>query len=366
MSVRLNKVCRELNIGLQTIIEHLNSVGYVIDEPSPATKITDEEYAIIVEKFGKKSKKAKSSSSIKLRLIGYYTSPNQRMNPELEKIQEAQNLAPLLQASIESLWSNPETDIDFKKTISTPTVFVFKDEDGSLYAYFTKDKTARITGVAYNRQFIIQAPFRYKAWFVPGQAIPLIETKEDPSSNREAGEDNKSSVRRLSTRTKRENESSSSVSSVSGKPADSGDAEVEQVKRFLRLKDNYFIGQFLQDYSTGGYKIVDIRNTDFTKIEDSERNIKNLKICFQAQGHTFRKNAYYKFAWTLIQSDPLQFGIDLTQETTLQKPEDIITSIAHCLENYPMDAARKITRNLDTLSKQLTQSGKEVFIYELL
>ena len=54
MSVRLNKVCRELNIGLQTIIEHLNSVGYVIDEPSPATKITDEEYAIIVEKFGKK------------------------------------------------------------------------------------------------------------------------------------------------------------------------------------------------------------------------------------------------------------------------------------------------------------------------
>ena len=114
MSVRLNKVCRELNIGLQTIIEHLNSVGYVIDEPSPATKITDEEYAIIVEKFGKKSKKAKSSSSIKLRLIGYYTSPNQRMNPELEKIQEAQNLAPLLQASIESLWSNPETDIDIK------------------------------------------------------------------------------------------------------------------------------------------------------------------------------------------------------------------------------------------------------------
>ena len=62
MSVRLNKVCRELNIGLQTIIEHLNSVGYVIDEPSPATKITDEEYAIIVEKFGKKSKKAKSRS----------------------------------------------------------------------------------------------------------------------------------------------------------------------------------------------------------------------------------------------------------------------------------------------------------------
>lgn len=144
------------------------------------------------------------------------------------------------------------------------------------------------------------------------------------------------------------------------------DEDTLKVKRFLRLKNNYFIGQFLPDYATGDYKIVDIRNTDFTKIEDSERNIRNLEICFNPQGKTFRKFSYYKFTWRLINSDPLQFGIDLTQDVVLQNPEDIIGCIAHCLENYSMDAARKITRNLDTLSKQLTQSGKEVFIYELL
>lgn len=33
---------------------------------------------------------------------------------------------------------------------------------------------------------------------------------------------------------------------------------------------------------------------------------------------------------------------------------------------YPAGAAKKIVRSLDTLKKQLTQSGKEVFIYELL
>ena len=33
---------------------------------------------------------------------------------------------------------------------------------------------------------------------------------------------------------------------------------------------------------------------------------------------------------------------------------------------YPVGAAKKIARSLDTLKKQLTQSGKEVFIYELL
>ena len=146
----------------------------------------------------------------------------------------------------------------------------------------------------------------------------------------------------------------------------SNNKETIKVKRFLRLKNDFFIGQFLPDYSTGEYKIVDIRNTDFTKIEDFERNIRNLEIRFNPQGQSFRKFAYYKFSWKLLNSKPLQFGIDLTQDVVLQNPEDIVGCIAHCLENYSMDAARKITRNLDTLSKQLTQSGKEVFIYELL
>lgn len=141
---------------------------------------------------------------------------------------------------------------------------------------------------------------------------------------------------------------------------------VIKVKKFLRLKNNCFIGQFRPDYASGGYKIVDIRNTDFTKIEDPERNIRNLEISFQSQRIKFRKFSYYMFVWRLVRTEPLQFEIDLRYEPTILSPEDIINSIAHSFETYSMDAARKIKRSLETLSKQLTQSGKEVFIYELL
>lgn len=69
----------------------------------------------------------------KIRLLGYYSSPNQKMNPETEKIEEANALAPLLESSIESLLNNPGTDSELKKTLSIPSVFVFKDETGGLY-----------------------------------------------------------------------------------------------------------------------------------------------------------------------------------------------------------------------------------------
>ena len=42
MSVRLNKVCRELNIGFQTLSDFLLSKGFVI-ELSPNFKLTDEQ-----------------------------------------------------------------------------------------------------------------------------------------------------------------------------------------------------------------------------------------------------------------------------------------------------------------------------------
>jgi len=52
-------------------------------------------------------------------------------------VQEARELAPLLEASIDSLSQNPETDEDIKRAISKPTVFDFKDEGDNLVAYFT-------------------------------------------------------------------------------------------------------------------------------------------------------------------------------------------------------------------------------------
>lgn len=141
--------------------------------------------------------------------------------------------------------------------------------------------------------------------------------------------------------------------------------EVVKIKRRLRLENNQFIGQFAPQRNEGWFTITDIRNTDFTKIEDKERGIKNLSISFRSNKE-FNRYAYYKFTWVLLETDPLKFGIDLHEEITPIYPKDIVNSLYEGIMRYPAGAAKKITRSLDTLKKQLTQSGKEVFIYELL
>ena len=141
--------------------------------------------------------------------------------------------------------------------------------------------------------------------------------------------------------------------------------DVERLQYRLRLENKQFIGQFIPQKDEGWYKIIDIRNTDFTKIEDKERGVKNLSISFKSN-KPFNRFAYYKFTWVLLETNPLKFGIDLQEEITLLYPKDIVGSLYEGIMRYPAGAAKKIARSLDTLKKQLTQSGKEVFIYELL
>ena len=141
--------------------------------------------------------------------------------------------------------------------------------------------------------------------------------------------------------------------------------DAENIKRRLRLENNLFIGQFAPQKNEGWYTITDIRNTDFTKIEDKERGVKNLSIPFRSN-KDFNRFAYYKFTWVLLEIEPLKFGIDLREEITPIWPKDIVSSLYDGIMRYPAGAAKKIARSLDTLKKQLTQSGKEVFIYELL
>ena len=142
-------------------------------------------------------------------------------------------------------------------------------------------------------------------------------------------------------------------------------AEVKKIKTRLRLENNQFIGQFSPERTEGWYKITDIRNTDFTKIEDKERGVKDLTIFFSSP-NKFNRYAYYRFTWVLLESDPLRFGIDKREEIVPVYPKDIVRCLHDSIIHYPASAAKKITRTLDTLNKQLTQSGKEVFIYELL
>ena len=145
-----------------------------------------------------------------------------------------------------------------------------------------------------------------------------------------------------------------------------GHEEVNEIKKHLRLENTQFIGQFSPSTTAGWFTINDIRDTDFTKIEDKERGIKNPSISFRCFDKTFNRYAYYKFTWVLLGSSPIKFGIDLHAEITPLYPKQIVLHLHDGIMRYPAGAANKIARSLDTLKKQLTQSGKEVFIYELL
>ena len=50
MTIRLNKVTRDLNVGITTVVEFLQKKGYTI-EASPNAKITEVQYAVLVKEF---------------------------------------------------------------------------------------------------------------------------------------------------------------------------------------------------------------------------------------------------------------------------------------------------------------------------
>lgn len=52
MTIRLNKVTRDLNVGITTVVDFLQKKGYTI-EASPNAKITEEQYNVLVKEFSK-------------------------------------------------------------------------------------------------------------------------------------------------------------------------------------------------------------------------------------------------------------------------------------------------------------------------
>src|SRR5687768_8738792 len=60
LSYRLQKVAKELNIGLHTIVDHLAQKGFVVEE-KPTSKITEEMYNLLLKDY-QLDKKAKEES----------------------------------------------------------------------------------------------------------------------------------------------------------------------------------------------------------------------------------------------------------------------------------------------------------------
>lgn len=119
--------------------------------------------------------------SNKMRLIGYYNKPNQKMHNESEYAEAAERLAALLKKSFDSLRANDKTAPAFKSILESNAVFILKDEENNLFAYYPCKDMARISDVIYNRRHIIKMPLEYKSWFIPGEEIQVTAPSERQS-----------------------------------------------------------------------------------------------------------------------------------------------------------------------------------------
>jgi len=62
---RLSKIAREFNVGISTIVDYLNNMGYEI-EANPNTKVSDEIYEILVQEYSSEIKVKKESESLSI------------------------------------------------------------------------------------------------------------------------------------------------------------------------------------------------------------------------------------------------------------------------------------------------------------
>lgn len=108
---------------------------------------------------------------IELRLLGYYNDPGQWMDDETEEPERAQQLASLLAQTFDTL-DDPNDDPAFKNAVNNG-VFILKDQESRLYAYFHKERKARVNGVLFNRDNLAQLPLVYKYWFKPGEKLNI-------------------------------------------------------------------------------------------------------------------------------------------------------------------------------------------------
>ena len=67
MPVKLNKIMRELNVGLPTIVDFLQKKGIEVEEGNPNARVSDDIYEVLKKEFGNDQNQKKESELLRLR-----------------------------------------------------------------------------------------------------------------------------------------------------------------------------------------------------------------------------------------------------------------------------------------------------------
>ena len=92
MSIRLNKVTKEFNIGLQTAVEFLQKKGFTEVEANPNYKITEEQYVQLQNEFSSDKGLRNEATQLIQQHIGQ--SKKERKEPKAKPVEEVQIEAP--------------------------------------------------------------------------------------------------------------------------------------------------------------------------------------------------------------------------------------------------------------------------------
>lgn len=148
----------------------------------------------------------------------------------------------------------------------------------------------------------------------------------------------------------------------------STDKIIERFKTNLRLKNECFIGLFTENRD-GSFTIRDIRRSDFSKLI-LQTGKEQSPIVYHPKRYKPVDGRYYEFTWILnrFNADEYKYDfiVDESHPLTPVTPPDLVRRLKEDILGYPAGASQKIVRMLETLKNQLTASGKEIFIYELL
>lgn len=110
-------------------------------------------------------------SNLTLRMLGYYNNPGQFLKEETENIEFAKALGKQLAISFAEI-DDVNHDSNFADALKNG-VFILRDRDSNLYAFWPKEGIARVSNVTYSRDDITILPLEYKYWFTPGKTIQI-------------------------------------------------------------------------------------------------------------------------------------------------------------------------------------------------
>jgi len=116
MPIRLNKVAREFNIGLQTIIDYLGKKGFTVD-PNLNAKLSDEAYQIVKEHFGT-DKTLRSAATQRQSEKNKNNTKEQKVHEEIKTVIPKEELPKIKTVGKINLGSNgmPEETPTYKAT----------------------------------------------------------------------------------------------------------------------------------------------------------------------------------------------------------------------------------------------------------